>query len=783
MYISRISKDNREQLTANHLKSVSEYASLLASKFRVSGFLLLAALLHDMGKLSLAFLAYVRECAEADRHCSGPRRGSVVHSTQGARYIYEASADEDELTRLTAAIIAVCVAGHHSGLMDGVSLKGARPLYSRLSEDNPRHSFGEVKSAFEAMGILPRGFDEMLGACKQELESFLETCRSERLSCAFMLHLLTKSIFSCLVDADRYDAYCFEVGRTPERILPRAPWTDLIDRLERHLAAYPLNSEIDRIRRMVSDSCLSAASYPIGVYRLDVPTGGGKTLSSLRFALHHAQEHGMDRIIYVIPYLSVLEQTADTIREALQCGCGDDFILEHHSNVIPPENEEKAQADRLLTDRWDSPIVITTMVQFLESIYSAKGSKLRKLHNMANAVLIFDEVQSQPVKCIHLFNGAIDYLRAFGCSTSLLCTATQPPLDQVERPIHLSEPRDLVQDTSEIFRSLKRTRIVDSTVAGGYTVDRLRDFVLDKLELAGDCLVVLNTKRHAANLYRSVQSYINEQTRIAPICLVHLSTSMCPAHRLCVIEGVKKRLGKERVLCVSTQLIEAGVHISFGCVVRALAGLDSIAQAAGRCNRNGEFPEGREVYLVNLADEDLSRLPDIKRGREETERILRAMKADDKLYEGDLLSAAAMRNYYDRYFHKRDMDYMVGDASIYDMLSRNRAGMAAYQGAGGKNPTLLPQAFETAGKSFCVIEKDTASVLVPYGHGRRLVDQYAVASLSERGRVIREMGRYSVGVPDYELAMLTRKGALTVLDDGIVVLDASYYDEALGLVM
>lgn len=184
-YISRISKDKREQPTPDHLKSVSEYAGLLASKFHVSGFLLLAALLHDLGKLSRAFLACMRECAKVDRHCSGPHRGSMVHSTHGAKYIHEASADEDELTRLAAAIIAVCVAGHHSGLMDGVALKGEGPLYRRLSEDNLRHSSGEARSTFEAMGILPRGLDGMLGACKQELESFLETCRSETLSCTY----------------------------------------------------------------------------------------------------------------------------------------------------------------------------------------------------------------------------------------------------------------------------------------------------------------------------------------------------------------------------------------------------------------------------------------------------------------------------------------------------------------------------------------------------------------------------------------------------------------------
>ena len=428
--------------------------------------------------------------------------------------------------------------------------------------------------------------------------------------------------------------------------------------------------------------------------------------------------------------------------------CNDeDFILEHHSNFVPPEDESEAQAYRLLTDRWNQPIIITTMVQFLESIYSYKSGNLRKFHNMANAVLIFDEVQSLPVKCVHLFNDVLNYLHTFGNSTVLLCTATQPLIDKVRRPIRFSSSSELIADTSAVFKKLKRTRIKNATVKGGYTTEALRDFVLEKLGSAGNCLVILNTKKDSANLYREIKNYLNENKE-TQIKLVHLSTYMCPAHRMEVIDSMrnkdnKKILKPERILCISTQLIEAGVDISFACVVRALAGLDSIAQAAGRCNRNGEDPNGREVFIVNLTEENLSKLPDIKCGSDVTLRIF------DELGESvdDLLSHTVMDRYYEEYFFKRknQMDYPYNNGCIYDLLSCNKKGSGAYENSGNKTPLpALRQAFQTAGEHFYVIEKNTTGVLVPYGRGMEIAKEYSNANLSNKPNLLREMGRYTV---------------------------------------
>ncbi|KAF0195724.1 MAG: CRISPR-associated helicase Cas3 [Bacillota bacterium] len=784
MYISRISTEGREQLTVDHLRETAAYASMLGGKFRLPSMARLAALFHDMGKFSDEFVQYLRVSAQCKKSGGDkPRRGSVIHATQGAKYIYEVGLSEKGLL-LAAETASICAAGHHGGLMDSISPQGDTPLRDRLAANKEALHYEEVAKAFEREGVLSESIEELLLLCDDELTAFIKICRAEKLDAWFMVHMLVKSVFSCLVDSDRYNAYCFDIDKKPEAQLFTPPWGEYANRLEKHISVFPINSDIARIRKDISEKCLSASARPCGVYRLHVPTGGGKTLSSLRFALNHAKEHSMGHVIYVIPYLSVLEQTAGEIRKALQCRDDEEFVLEHHSNFVRPDDENEAQAYRLLTDRWSQPIIITTLVQFLESVFSHKAGNLRKLHNMANSVLIFDEVQSLPIKCVHLFNDALNYLHTFGKSTMLLCTATQPLIDKVETPIRLSSSCDLIADTTEVFERLKRTSIKDCRIRGGYSTEALRDFVLEKLDAAGNCLVILNTKTDASNLYKSVKTHMSENTE-TQIKLVHLSTLMCPAHRMDAIESMqetinhKKVFKNERILCISTQLIEAGVDISFASVVRALAGLDSIMQAAGRCNRNGEDPEGREVYVVNLAEENLSRLPDIKCGSDVTSRILGELV-------DDLQSHTVMDRYYEEYFYKRSegMNYPYDGGNIYDLLSSNKKGRGTYINFGGQAPLpRLLQAFQTAGEQFYVIERNTTSVLVPYERGVELAAAYKKANLKDKARLLREMGRYSVSLYPYQKKKLEEMHALSLIDDDIYVLDKAYHDSvSLGVV-
>ncbi|HBN85209.1 MAG TPA: CRISPR-associated endonuclease Cas3'', partial [Clostridiales bacterium] len=530
MYISRIAKDGREQPTSQHLLESAEYARNIGKKFMASEICRTVALFHDMGKLTSEFVEYLKDSYMNEKLGNkSNRKGSVVHSTQGAKCLYESqSSDSDQIVALAREISAICIANHHGSLMDGISPCGDTPFRERLVREKDNLHYAEVIKAAEKENISISNMSDTLKRCRTELIEFIEICKENKLNAAFMLHLLTKSVFSCLVDSDRYNAYCFEINKMPEMERQMPPWGDYAQRLEKKVSTFKADSDLNIIRQDISENCLFAADRPKGIYRLDVPTGGGKTLSSLRFALSHAKKHRAEHVIYVIPYLSVLEQTADDIKKALQYKPTDKFILEHHSNLIVSDDPEEAQAYRLLTDRWDSPIIITTMVQFLESIYSNKSSNLRKFHNMANAVFIFDEVQSLPLKCTYLFNEAINYLYyCAGCSI-LLCTATQPPLNGTEKPI-LSKLPSLVPDMSEGFCKLKRTHIKkDSMIPGGYSADTFQQFVMNKYQEEGNCLVILNTKKDAARIYNSLESYINKANMQEQIELIHLSTTMCP---------------------------------------------------------------------------------------------------------------------------------------------------------------------------------------------------------------------------------------------------------------
>lgn len=778
MYISRISKDGREQLTREHLQECAEYACNIGKKLAVSQICQTAALFHDLGKLSVEFVEYLkRSCMNEELGEKQSERGSIIHSTQGAKFLYQHQLNVSNFIEvLTREMLAICIANHHGNLMDGISPNGDTPFRERLLRDNDNLHYAEVIAVAEKEHIYLRNISDIIKRCVEELRGFVDICKVNNLNIYFMLHLLTKGVFSCLVDADRYNAYCFEINKIPEKGIKIPPWDDYAQRLEQKISTFTANSEINMIRCEISEKCFLASDRPKGIYRLDVPTGGGKTLSSLRFALNHAKIHGLEHVIYVIPYLSVLEQTAKTIKEALQFQSADWFILEHHSNLIISENEEEAQAHRLLTERWDSPIIVTTMVQFLESVYSSKSSDLRKFHNMANAVFIFDEVQSLPLKCTYLFNEVINFLYYFAGCSILLCTATQPPFNEVERPIYLSKPSALIPDMSESFSKIKRTQIVPSIVPGGYSIDALQQFVLDKFEKEGNCLVILNTKKDAALFYKSLKSYV-EDNPYKQIDLIHLSTSMCPAHRLDLISKIKERKQKN-ILCISTQLIEAGVDISFRCVIRAIAGLDSIAQAAGRCNRNGEDPNGKNVYIVNLAEEDLSMLPDIKCGADITYRILEEKPAD-------LLAPDVMERYYREYFckQKMQMSYPVKESgNLYDLLSINQKGTGAYRNHGGISPPDLRQAFQTAGELFSVIEHRTTTVLVPYKDGVKLVEEYKNYDLKRRNVLLRQMGRFSVSLYPFELDKLDNLGALNLMDGQIWTLNSLYYSNELGVI-
>ncbi|MGF6965944.1 CRISPR-associated endonuclease/helicase Cas3 [Paraburkholderia sp. WC7.3g] len=608
--------------------------------------------------------------------------------------------------------------------------------------------------------------------------------------------LLVRFLFSCLIAGDRIDTADFE---KPARMGLRqhvedARWPDLIRRLERYLFALEAPQPIDALRRGISDWCLDAATRDRGIYPLTVPTGGGKTLASLRFALHHAQHRKLDRIIYVIPFTSIIEQNAGIVRQVLEpVDMPHDegrVVLEHHSNLTP---ERQTWREKILSEDWDAPVVFTTMVQFLETLFGSGTRGARHMHQLANSVLVFDEVQTLPVRCVHLFNNAINFLVEQCNSTALLCTATQPLLDKVEPEkgaVRISPESDLIPDVRALFDELKRVEVDDLRKPGGWGDEEIAQLALAEFRNTGRCLVIVNTKVHARSLFDLLSADVGED------CLYHLSTDMCPAHRQLELGKVRERLESTKrapVLCISTQLIEAGVDVDFDVVIRSLAGLDSIAQAAGRCNRNGRLEKGH-VYVVDPVNERLAMLPDIAIGREHAKRVLDDYRADPGLYDGNILGTQAMRDYYRYYFFERaaDMSYAVpGDTvgyrgTLLELLSTNERLVDEYKRRQGKPPPyLFRQPFMTASQQFSAIDAPTQGIVVPYGNqGMALInDLCSSPDLSNASSLLRSAQRYSVNVFPYVFEKLNRLGALHLVskDLRIYSVNRRYYSERFGL--
>lgn len=709
-----------------------------------------AGIFHDIGKATPDFQNYIMAAARGEK----VRRGDVHHAPVSAKYAYE----KMKVSLPVAEMLANTVWAHHGTLHDFISPDGDAELLYKLKDQTKQLDYK-----------LETGPDPE--TLKLEFSKALDRLdpNDDR---AFTASMLIKYLYSCLVDADRLNAYISETGGKYE--LEKVDWAPLCQSLENYLLnEFGSKTDIiDSLRQNVSKQCLAASKRDKGIYKLSVPTGGGKTLSSLRFALNHANIHRMDRIIYVIPYLSITEQTAGAIRKALGKQEDDPAVLEHHSNILP----DKEEFYKLHTDRWDAPIIITTQVQFLESVFSAKAGKLRKFHNMSNSVIIFDEVQSLPIKCVNLFNSALNFLKGVCGSTICLCTATQPLLENAERPLKLTE-NPSIADCSDLFSAMKRTEIVNALRPGGYSPDELAQFVLGKFK--SSTLVILNTKKAARDLYNALKS--------CEIPLLHLSTNMCRAHRGNVIEDLRSRLEKKTpVICVSTQLIEAGVDISFECVIRDVAGLDSVYQAAGRCNRHGESGAQKPVYVVNVKGENLNKLLDIAKGAEVTHRLFN---------EGNLITDRYYRYYF--FERKSEMSYNYKElggqgGNLYDLLSNNRQGCCAYKNRGKTDKVGLCQAMRTAGEKFCVIEPGQTEVIVPYGNAEELIAKYKAQNDSAKYKVkngfaeklkqLHELSRFTVSLYEFQLNELRKSRAIKEGgDDGLTILRKGYYHESFGV--
>ena len=781
--------DKTIQTVKEHVENVSLIARCLAEKIGVPDIGELLGLLHDFGKYSSAFQAYIQSARcmldhdrDDDFVDAQALKGQIDHSTAGAQWIWKHFGQYGQQGSIVGQILALCLASHHSGLIDCLDPTGYNRFLRRMNkkyeqthlEECVENADDEVLDRLEKLAT-----PTTIQQCSQQIRQLFDPARKySSLVQAFHLGLWTRFLFSCLIDADRIDSADFENPKNKTmRQLTKPNWQTAIDRLEEKLAGLPVKTEIDPIRRDVSNRCKEKASEAQGIYTLTVPTGGGKTYSSIRFALYHAQKHGLDRIIYIIPYTSIIEQNAQAIREVLERK-GDvySWVLEHHSNLEP---ERLTWRDKLVAENWDAPIIFTTMVQFLDVLFSGGTRGARRMHQLARSVLIFDEIQTLPIKCVHLFCNAINFLVENAKTTAVLCTATQPLLDNLRSPdkgqLSIPSENELAGDVSTLFRKLKRVEIKNRVrLNDGWSESELADFAIDQYLGKGSCLVVVNTKAWAQQLYLACKERIGDDS------LYHLSTSLCPAHRKKILKTIRDRLDAGKpVLCISTQLIEAGVDVDFASVVRFLAGLDSIAQAAGRCNRHKKRPLGH-VYVVNPREEKIDLLVDIREGRDKALRVL------GEKDNSDLLAPDVMARYFSYYFYDRakEMDYpltasQVGrDDSLLNLLGDNSKNV-------GKNtPLLLKQSFATAGRIFNAIDAPTKAVIVPFEEGKEIIAKLcAVPEPAKAYKLMKQAQQFSVNVFPNVWKQLLEHDAVVPIQPGeeIYYLREQHYSHEFGL--
>ncbi|MBI4741630.1 MAG: CRISPR-associated helicase Cas3' [Betaproteobacteria bacterium] len=808
--IAHTRKNGDPQTLSEHLLGVALLASGNAAKLDLALVGELLGILHDLGKYSTEFQSYLKSAVgllnqdeDEDYVDAAQKKGKVDHSSAGAQLIWKELSGQGGLAGLVGQILALCIASHHSGLIDCLAADGEDSFSRRMSKSSRRTHLDEVIDAADK-AILDRA-DAILK--DQALIKGLQA-RLAKISAAQAGHniivqqqfgLLVRFLFSCLIDADRLDTATFEKPRANRNRMhgDYEDWQTLAARLESYLAMLTPSQPIDGLRADISRHCLDAATREAGIYKLSVPTGGGKTLASLRFALHHAAHHKMDRVIYVIPFTSIIDQNAKVVRSILEPADSPEthgrIVLEHHGNLTP---EVQGWREKMLTENWDAPVIYTTNVQLLEALFGAGTRGARRMHQLANAVIVFDEIQTLPINCVHLFNNAIKFLTGQCGSTVVLCTATQPLLDKVDPQkgaLRIPEGSELMPDVKGLFDQLKRIELVYDRKPGGWTNEEIATLAKSEAYRAGSCLVIVNTKASAQALYELCQ--VEAKTPV-----YHLSTSMCPAHRKEVLSDICHRLKhSEPTLCISTQLIEAGVDVDFGAVIRFVAGLDSIAQAAGRCNRNGGQKEGNVrvagiVHVVNPKDENLGQLEAISIGRDKTERVLADYDADPAKYGNDRIGPEMMAWYYENYFFARadQMDYPVsGDAvgradTLLNMLSGNSHATVDFANRhSGQAQLHLRQSFMTAAKAFKAIDAPTRGVIVPYGSkGRELVNDLCAAfEVEKQYDLLKRAQQYTVNVFPNILSKLEKAGAIHPIQDGTQIfhLEPRYYSPEFGL--
>jgi CRISPR-associated endonuclease/helicase Cas3 len=716
---------------AEHLEGVAKAAAGFAERFGAKEWAWLAGLWHDLGKYRPSFQAYIRQASgfATDAHIEDAP-GRVIHSTAGALLACDRFGPAGRL-------LAYLIAGHHAGLPDWNS--GPASLYQRMDNARREGHLDEVLAANPPAHIL---------AANGITPSTRPKGKAEE------LHLWLRMLFSCLVDADFLDT---EAYMEPDKAAMRAAYPsigELLDRFTNYMARLRGNAPataVNAVRDRVLTQCIERAQGDRGngLFSLTVPTGGGKTFASLAFALNHAKTHGKRRVIYAIPYLSIIEQTAALFRQVF----GEEVVIEHHSHLDP---DKENSASRLAAENWDAPIIVTTNVQFFESLHAARTSRCRKLHNIVDSVVILDEAHLLPPDWLDPCLAAIRALANDYDVTFVLCTATQPafrPRDVNGKQFaglpgvqELMEGGPHVIKPQELYEALERVRVHWPTALA----PRDWDTIAERIAAHPQALAIVNRKSHARALAERLPGAL------------YLSTNLCGAHRAERINEIRQRLAANReraqaglpvypLHVVSTQLIEAGVDVDFPVVFRSLAGLDAIAQAAGRCNREGRLERG-EVYVFVPPE---SSPPGLLLKAEQATRELLALDAEPALSP----------EMFDRFSR-----LLLAKVNTWDKVN-----ICRLLTPGNK----LEFRFREAADKFRLIDNEGLPMIVRWGDSPDLIERLD-AGKPDRW-LLRKLQRYTVNVhPDCLRRLLDQRDVRETLPGLYVQANDLIYDETFG---
>lgn len=798
--LAHVTKKNdirEEQTLREHCIHTAEYASGCLENVGFYHMAYLAGLLHDMGKATKKFQNYLEDAFAGKQVV----RGSVNHTFAGVVYLLEQYHGETAapMEKMTAEIISYAIGAHH-GLFDCVDLEGKNGFLHRLEKDRKELCYEEARSNYFEQVTEERELKCLFAESVKEFEAFYGNLaaawkedRSQKKKVFFEIGLLTRLLLSAVIYGDRRDTGEFTDGTGFPKEKPE-PWREERSYLEQKLSQFDTMSEMNQVRSEISMQCLKAAERPRGIYRLNVPTGGGKTLCALRYALAHAERYHKKKIIFIIPLLSVLDQNAKVLREYLQ---DEDLVLEHHSNVITEaetgEGREELDPYEILTENWGAPVVISTLVQLLNILFIQRTSAIGRMRALCDSVIVIDEVQSLPKKTIAMFNMALNFLSRCCNATVVLSSATQPCLEELDWPVRLAERPDLVRLDRSRLAVFERAEIIDRTSEFGMELEECADFCYSILQELDSLLVICNTKSEARKLYEKMQ----DLTQAEGWYLCHLSTAMCQKHRMEVLDELQERLvslqedlrrhvSRQKVVCISTQLVEAGVDFSFESVVRVMAGIDNLAQAAGRCNRSNEYRHKGKVYLINLKDENLSMLKEIADAKRSTRNVLEGRKQAE---EESLIGEWATQEFYRNLFREKDLRRLIK----YPINDQGSELLLAYLLADG-NPyaknteySYLHQPFKTASTRFEVFDQETYDVFVPYGEGAEILKELGETErqayfLPPMKELLQQVKGYTVSIFRWQKDKLWEEGLLTGLFEGrMLVLNMEAYDLQYGL--